>query len=37
LLKAIVRLLARILFRLRVEGPIPERAPERLIVIANHQ
>lgn len=37
MLKAIVRLLARILFRLRVEGPIPERAPERLIVIANHQ
>ena len=37
MLKVIFRLLARILFRFRVEGPIPERAPERLIVIANHQ
>ena len=37
MLKLIARLVARILFRLRVEGPIPEQPPERLIVIANHQ
>ena len=37
MLKTITRLLVRILFRLRIEGPIPEYPPERLIVIANHQ
>jgi acyl-[acyl-carrier-protein]-phospholipid O-acyltransferase/long-chain-fatty-acid--[acyl-carrier-protein] ligase len=37
LLRSFLRLVLRILFRLRVQGPIPGAAPERLIVIANHQ
>ncbi len=37
MLKSIVRISLKLLFRVRVEGQYPQPMPERLIVIANHQ
>lgn len=37
MLKLLVRLILRVLFRVRLHGRLPEEAPERLLIVANHQ
>ncbi len=37
MIRALVRFVLRVLFRIRVEGRFPEPVPERLLIISNHQ